>query len=84
MPRRRRYPQISEYHLQQIDRAASVLGKELEAAQLSLTPFVAHYDACTALQADIRRALNLLNDRPADYEKPHQAPMSGAIDPEAK
>ncbi|RAZ83190.1 hypothetical protein DPM33_32935 [Mesorhizobium hawassense] len=77
MPRRRRFPAISEYHLQQIDRAAWLLGKELSAAQLSLTPFVPHYDACSDLQRDIKRALNLLNGRPADYEKPHQAPMSG-------
>lgn len=82
MPRRRRYDAINDFHLQQIDRAAWLLGEELSAAQLSLKPFCPHYDALTALHADIRRALNLLNNRPADYEPPHQAPMSGGgIDP---
>lgn len=77
MPRRRRYPEINAYHLQQIDRAAWLLGKELSAAQLILKPFCPHYEACSALQDDIQRALNLLNNRPADYEEPHRAPLSG-------
>lgn len=60
-----------------IDRQAWLLAKELSAAQLVLVPFSPHYDACSDLHRDIRRALNLLNDRPADYEPPHKAPMSG-------
>ncbi|MBZ9816934.1 hypothetical protein [Mesorhizobium sp. CA7] len=78
MPRRRRYLQVSQFHLQQIDRQAWLLDQALSAAQLSLMPFCPHYETCAALQDDIRRALNILNGRPADYEEPHQAPLSGA------
>ncbi|MDX8499867.1 hypothetical protein RFM99_15720 [Mesorhizobium sp. VK4C] len=77
MPHRRRQQAISEFHLQQVERQAWQLRKELSAAQLSLKPFCAHYDACTFLQADIQRGLNLLNDRAADWEAPHRAPLTG-------
>jgi hypothetical protein len=49
----------------------------MQAAQLALKPFRAHWDAIDALHGDLRKAINLLNDRPADWERPHQSPMSG-------
>ncbi|MER8772252.1 MULTISPECIES: hypothetical protein [unclassified Mesorhizobium] len=76
MPHRRRHEQISEYHLAKIERQAWLLTKELRVAQLSLRPFCPHYDAIDNLHRALKRALNLLHDRPADYEEPHFAPMS--------
>jgi hypothetical protein len=49
---------------------------ELQDAQLSLTPFREHYEAIAELHGHIRRALNVLNGRPAEFEEPHAAPMS--------
>lgn len=76
MARAKRHDSISQYHLDLIDRKISLLEIELGAAQLSLKPFSPHYDAISSLKQDLRKALNLLNDRPADYEEPHAAPMS--------
>ncbi|QPC90309.1 hypothetical protein [Mesorhizobium sp. INR15] len=77
MARTKRHERISEYHLALIDRAVFKLRVEMQAAQLALLPFRAHYDALDALHSHLRGALNLLNDRPAGYEEPHRAPMSG-------
>jgi hypothetical protein len=77
MPRYRRHEEISEYHLSRVERQAFLLKVELQAAQLALKPFCPHYDAIDRLHTDLRKALNLLNGRPADYERPHAAPMSG-------
>lgn len=78
MPRYRRHDEISEYHRSRIERQAWLLTRELRDTQLSLKPFRQHWDAIDQLNRDINRALNLLNDRPADWERPHQAPMSGS------
>lgn len=43
MPRRRRHEQISEYHLANIDRQAS-LKRDLRDAQLALKPFREHWE----------------------------------------
>lgn len=77
MPRYRRHETISEFHLARIERQAWLLTKELRDAQLALKPFRPHYDALNELHRDIHRALNLLNGRPANYERPHQAPDVG-------
>lgn len=77
MPRRRRHEKISDYHLGQIERQVSLLEIELGNATLTLAPFCTHYNAIADLNGHLRAALNLLNDRPADYVRPHRAPMSG-------
>ncbi|MER8995893.1 hypothetical protein [Mesorhizobium sp. M0678] len=76
MPHPRRHEAVSEYHLAKIERKAWLLTVELRDAQLSLKPFGEHWEAIDHLQRDIKRALDLLNNRPADYEEPHFAPMS--------
>ncbi|MBZ9999629.1 MULTISPECIES: hypothetical protein [unclassified Mesorhizobium] len=81
MPRRKRHETISSYHLGLVERQAWLLTKELREAQLALKPFTPHWEAIDQLHQDMRRALNLLNDRPADYERPHMAPMSGGGPP---
>ena len=43
---------------------------------IALKPFREHWDAIYHLHRDIKRALNLLNGRPAEFEEPHFAPMS--------
>ncbi|GLS35970.1 hypothetical protein GCM10010869_15590 [Mesorhizobium tianshanense] len=77
MPRYRRHEQISEYHLAKIERQASLLERDLRDAQLSLKPFREHWEVIDRLHRDLQRAINLLNGRSADWERPHQAPMSG-------
>ncbi|WP_146172533.1 hypothetical protein [Mesorhizobium helmanticense] len=77
MPRYHRHAEISTYYLERVERQASLLTFELRSAQLSLKPFCAHWDAIDQLHRDLNRALNVLNGRPADYERPHGAPMSG-------
>lgn len=79
MPRRRRHDDISEGQLALIERHIFSLGAALDRAQLSLTPFKPHYDAISDLKRHMREAMNLLMDRPIDYERPHAAPMSGPV-----
>ncbi|MER8555128.1 hypothetical protein NKH37_23575 [Mesorhizobium sp. M1217] len=76
MPRYRRHEEISEFHLAKIEWQAWLLTVELRDAQLALKPFCAHWETIDQLHRDMRKALNLLNNRPADYEEPHFAPMS--------
>lgn len=78
MPRQKRHDKINSFHLAAIERQVSLLKICLTDAQRSLSPFEAHYDAISSLWDQLRIALNLLNDRPADYRQPHQAPMSGS------
>jgi hypothetical protein len=76
MPRRRRLETINEYHLDRIQRQIGLLRSMLEDADRRLAPFRPHSDAIAGLRRDLVTALNLLNDRPADYEEPHAAPFS--------
>ena len=73
MPRRRRYDEISQYHLDQIDRRVGLLQIALTDASRRLTPFQPHYDAITDLDRALARALNLLNGRDAEYRPPHRS-----------
>lgn len=73
MPRRKRHDRITPYHLGRIDRQAALLRQAIDEATLDLTPFEPHYDALYQLRDDLRRALNLLNDRPADWVPPRVA-----------
>lgn len=81
MPRRRRHEDISESQLALIERQMFSLNRVLDEAQLSLKPFRPHYEAISGLKKQMREAVNLLMDRPIDYERPHAAPMSGAVPP---
>ena len=76
MPRARRHEKISVYDLQKVTRQADMLELAITDAQRSLVPFRTHYEALAALRDHMRVALNLLNDRPAEYREPHAAPMS--------
>lgn len=75
MPRRR-YEKIFATDLREIERQAELLRIAMRHAQISVTPFRAHYNALSALDDHLRSALNLLNDRPADYREPLAPPMS--------
>lgn len=72
----KRYDQINSFHLHEIERQVGLLKIAITSATLSLTPFRDHYDALIELDVALRRALNLLNDRPADYVKPHGQPRA--------
>jgi hypothetical protein len=82
MPRHRRRDDISEGHLWAIEQKMHSLDMALDAASLSLTPFRPHYDAIGVLKQQMREAVNLLRDRPVDYQRPHAAPMSGLVPPQ--
>lgn len=76
MPRTRRYDKINGYHLEKVERQAWLLEKEARDAQRMLTPFREHEEALSQLIVDMRRCLNVLHGRPADYVEPHRGPMS--------
>ncbi len=78
MPRHKRSDRINDFHLTQIERQVALLRSVLDAATLSLTPFHPHYDAIAELETALRRVLNVLNDRPADWEEPYRVPFAGA------
>ena len=67
MPRRKRHDNISEYHLQKLERQASLLETAITDATRSLTIFCPHGEALTHLRTNLRIAVNLLNDRPVDH-----------------
>lgn len=67
MPRRKRHDTITSYHLQRIEKQVTQLELAMGEATLSLTPLRPHYDALMQLRSELRVALNLLSDRPADY-----------------
>ena len=81
MPRRKRNEKISGLLLGQIEDHMRKMKVVLRQAAISLTPFQPHYDAITGLERDMAKALNLLNDRPADFEEPHHAPFSQSSGP---
>lgn len=78
MPRRRRYEKIHPLSLSRVERQITLLEIELSRAAESIAPSKPHYEAVYALLDDLRRAVNILNDRSADYHKPYAAPFSRA------
>ena len=75
MPRRKRYDTIREYDLQKIERQVSALEKVIRDTDLRLTHSGPHGQALTKLRKDLHTAVNLLNNRPADYLR-HNGHMS--------
>ena len=78
MPRRRRYEKIHPLNLSRVERQITLLEIELSRAAESISPSKPHYEAVYALLDDLRRAVNILNNRPADHREPHAAPFSRA------
>lgn len=76
MARSKRSEKIPGSLLAQIDRQVGQLRILTRQAMVSLAPFRPHYDAIHELNQDLTKALNLLNDRPADHEEPHHPPLS--------
>lgn len=76
MARPKRTEKICALHLRRIEDQIGQLRLVTRGAMVSLAPFQPHYDAVQELNQDLTKALNLLNDRPADYEEPHHAPFS--------
>ena len=84
MPRRKRHEKISEYHLQNLDRAVSGLRFAMSGANLDLAPFEPHYEALSELDRALTRCLNVLCDRPADYVEPYRGPAAGLVEAQLK
>jgi len=76
MARPKRTEKISGLLLGQIEDHVARLRLLTRSAMVSLAPFRPHYDAIHNLNQDLTKALNLLHDRPVDYEEPHHAPFS--------
>jgi hypothetical protein len=69
MPRTKRCEKINGLLLQEIETQISRLEGAISKGEAGLVPFNAHYEALGALRKDLQRALNLLNARPADWER---------------
>jgi hypothetical protein len=76
MARSKRTEKISGLLLGKIEDQIGQLRLLTRSAMISLAPFRPHYDGIHDLNRDLTKALNLLHDRPADYEEPHHAPFS--------
>lgn len=81
MPRTQRYDKINSQLLREIENLVVRLESRIGEGEAWLVPFNPQYNALGTLREDLRRALNLLNDRPADWERPHHAPMSQSTKP---
>ena len=75
MPRRKRHDTIWEYDLQKIERQVSVLDRVAGDTFLRLSAFCPHGEALMQLRRNLHTAVNLLNNRPADYSR-HNGHMS--------
>ena len=77
MPGRKRLKQeISSFHAENIQRQADLLTIRLGDAQIGLSSFCPHGEAIAKLRTDLRVAVNILNNLPADYRRPntHMSP----------
>lgn len=77
MPRRKRREKAFDFEIEAMEREMQALHRTCDRLMLSLTPFRPHYDALLELKGQMRRTLNVLNDRDPDYEKPHVGFMAG-------
>jgi hypothetical protein len=75
MPRRKHYDTIREYDLQKIESQVSALERVIRDTDLRLTHSGPHGQALMQLRKDLNTAVNLLNNRPADYFR-HNGHMS--------
>ena len=72
MPGRKRLRQeVSSFHAGQIERQADLLTIRLRDAQIGLSQFCPHGEAIMKLHTDLRTAVNILNNLPADYPRPN-------------
>lgn len=77
MPRRKRSEALNAFHISEIERKSSSLEIALRQAQTKVRPFSPHYEATSAACDDLRKLVNLINDRPADYVEPRRGPGAG-------
>ena len=81
MPGRKRLKQeINEFHAGLIERQADLLEIRLGDAQIGLSQYCPHGEAILKLRKDLRTAINILNNLPADYHRPncHMSPGQAA------
>ena len=81
MPGRKSLKQeVSGYHAEKIERQADLLQIAITDASLGMSPFCPHGEALAKLRKDLRTAVNVLNNLPADYHRPncHMSPEQAA------
>jgi hypothetical protein len=72
--RKRRYAKLHDADRQAIEQAAAKLLDAMRNAKMNLVAFDEQYTALHELGSAMRVALNVINDRPRDYEPPNVAP----------
>jgi len=70
MPRTKRYEKINARILDEIENDVSRLESHIAQGEAWLVPFNAHYEALGELRVALKRAVNVLNDRSPDWERP--------------
>ena len=80
MARHKRYEKINGSDLREIEACADKPKAAGQRAMRNLAPSGPHYAAVLELNQQAVRTLNVLNDRPEEYEGPHHAPMSQCQD----
>lgn len=79
--RKRRFAKLHDPDREAIERAATMLQDAMRNAKMSLVAFNEHYTALHELGDAMRVALNIINDRPPDYEPPTVAPAAPPVGP---
>lgn len=77
MPRRKRFEKVTPMARDKIERLCGLVRSEIHAAQTSLVPFNAHYEALSQLSEDMHRAVNVLSDRDPQWREMHAPALSG-------
>lgn len=80
MPRRKRSESLNAFHISEIERRCSSLEIALREAQTKVRPFSPHYEATSVACDDLRKLVNLINDRPADYVEPRRGAAADIVD----
>ena len=80
MPGRKRLKQeVSSYHAERIERQAALLQIAIRDASIGMSPFCPHGEALGQLLKDLRTAVNIVNNLPADYHRPNMHMSPGQL-----
>ncbi len=81
MPGRKKLrSEIYQSHFMEIERRVHVLESAMSNASIGLSTYTPHGEAIMQLRKDLRKAINVLGNRPPDYHRHngHMSPGEGA------